>query len=312
MAPTSFSIPRGSWVLVTGANGYIASHVVDTLLGLGFRVRGTIREDKPWLVQFFEEKYGKGKFESVVIPVMEEDDAFDAAMEGVSGVVHLATDVSMNANPHTVIANVKQATTNALVAATKHKSIKRFVLTSSSSAAIIPKPNVKGITIDKSTWNDEAVSAAWNNSAPEGQQGYYVYAASKTEGERAAWKWVAEEKPQFVLNTVLPNANRLTILLEYYVDVGDCARLHVSALLDSSVENERIFAFAREFNWTDVISILRKLRPGRELPDPPENEGRDYTVVVPQKRAEALLKSFFGQSGWTDMEQSLAEGIEDI
>ena len=40
----------------------------------------------------------------------------------------------------------------------------------------------------------------------------HIYAASKVEGERAAWNFVEEEKPQFVLNTVCPNFNMGEIL----------------------------------------------------------------------------------------------------
>jgi NADPH:quinone reductase-like Zn-dependent oxidoreductase len=36
----------GSLVLVTGANGYIAMHVVDQLLKAGYTVRGTVRSVK--------------------------------------------------------------------------------------------------------------------------------------------------------------------------------------------------------------------------------------------------------------------------
>lgn len=32
-----------------------------------------------------------------------------------------------------------------------------------------------------------------------------IYAASKIEGERAAWAWVKENKPHFIFNSVLPN-----------------------------------------------------------------------------------------------------------
>lgn len=55
------------------------------------------------------------------------------------------------------------------------------------------------------TWNDFAVKAAWSKDTPEDQKPFLVYAASKTEGERAAWKWVKEERRGFNLNTVLPN-----------------------------------------------------------------------------------------------------------
>lgn len=99
---------------------------------------------------------------------------------------------------------------------------------------------------------------------------------------------------------------------EYFVDVRDTARLHVAALLDPNVKAERIFAFATDYNWTDVLTILHKLRPDHEFPGNPENEGRDYTEVVPIARAQKLLQDFFGQKGWTTLEDSLAAGIEDI
>ena len=34
-----------------------------------------------------------------------------------------------------------------------------------------------------------------------------VYRASKTEAERQAWKWVDENRPDYVLNTILPCFN---------------------------------------------------------------------------------------------------------
>ena len=102
-------------------------------------------------------------------------------------------------------------------------------------------------------------------------------------------------------------------LTEYYVDVRDDAKLHVIALLDPSVHDERIFAFADQFNWTDVTGILRRLRPNNKMiPDAPENEGRDLSEIKPRARAEGLLKSFYGQDRWTSLEQSLTEGIEGL
>jgi uncharacterized protein YbjT (DUF2867 family) len=89
MAPTEYAIPKGSLVLVTGANGYIGSHVVDQLLALGYRVRGTVRDKKPWLDEYFEKKYGAGKFESVAVPAIEDVGAFSNVAEGASGVVHV-------------------------------------------------------------------------------------------------------------------------------------------------------------------------------------------------------------------------------
>lgn len=57
------------------------------------------------------------------------------------------------------------------------------------------------------TWNDDVVRAAYSNDTPLDKKPYIVYAASKTEGERSAWKWVAENKPGFEFNVVIPNVN---------------------------------------------------------------------------------------------------------
>lgn len=57
------------------------------------------------------------------------------------------------------------------------------------------------------TWNDTAVRMAWDDQTPENEKGVAVYAASKTEGERQAWKWMEEHQPHFQFNTVLPCFN---------------------------------------------------------------------------------------------------------
>jgi nucleoside-diphosphate-sugar epimerase len=96
---------------------------------------------------------------------------------------------------------------------------------------------------------------------------------------------------------------------ENYIDVRDTARLHIAALLDPSIENERIFGFVHEFNWNDAISILRKLRPNnRRIPRAPVDEWRDEATVKPKGRAEEIHKSFWGRS-WIGFEESLKDGI---
>lgn len=56
------------------------------------------------------------------------------------------------------------------------------------------------------------MAAAWDKSTSKEDLPYNVYAASKTEGERALWKFVKENNPPFAVNTVLPAANYGTIL----------------------------------------------------------------------------------------------------
>lgn len=63
------------------------------------------------------------------------------------------------------------------------------------------------LTRELDVWNDSAVAAAWNKDTPAEKKSMAVYSASKTEGERAAWKWVKENQPGFTFNAVLPNLN---------------------------------------------------------------------------------------------------------
>lgn len=88
MAKSSYVLPPGSRILVTGANGYIASHVVDKLLGLGYLVRGTVRAPKPWLNGYFEQKYGTNVFETVFVESFGNKDELEGIMEDVDGVIH--------------------------------------------------------------------------------------------------------------------------------------------------------------------------------------------------------------------------------
>jgi hypothetical protein len=98
--------------------------------------------------------------------------------------------------------------------------------------------------------------------------------------------------------------------IEYYIDVRDCARLHVAALLDTSIKDERIFGFVHEYNWTDIIALLKALRPDNKLiPDPPANEWRDRSLVKSKVRAEQILHFFSGRA-WTGFNASVEAGIE--
>jgi nucleoside-diphosphate-sugar epimerase len=202
-------IEKGSTVLVTGANGFIASHIVDQLLQLDYKVRGTVRTEAKgkWVQDLFDNKYGQGKLELVVVPAMEVKGAFDDAVKGCEGVVHVATNISFSKNPNEVIPDVIAGVTHTLEAADKEPSVKRFVFTSSSTAATNPVPN-KEFTIDQSSYNQVAIDKAWADPPyTEADRAWNVYGASKTQGEQAVWKYVKEKKPHFECNTVLPNAN---------------------------------------------------------------------------------------------------------
>ena len=68
------SVNKGSKVLVSGANGYLAMWVVRTLLERGFSVRGTVRtEDKGESMKEYFKSLGYGdELEVVVVDDIEK------------------------------------------------------------------------------------------------------------------------------------------------------------------------------------------------------------------------------------------------
>jgi nucleoside-diphosphate-sugar epimerase len=317
--------------------------VVEQLLIAGYKVRGTVRslERAKWMQSLLDAKYGSGKFSLCEVKDMAAPHAFDESVKGASGFIHVATPVMVSFDPNEGVPIVINGTLNALKAAASQPSIKRVVLTSSSTAAASPQPNVEFV-MDPSTWNETAIKAAWAPPPYEGlQRRLDVYSASKTEAEQAAWKFMKEEKPAFVLNTILPNANMGNILSvkdqgypstagwvraawdgfkghedlvfnppQYYINVQDNARVHVVALIYEDVSNERLFTFAHPYTWNDILHIFRKLYPERTFQPDYNNLGKDMSKVA-NERAEELLKRF-GLTGWTSLEDSVKAIVEHV
>lgn len=93
-----------------------------------------------------------------------------------------------------------------------------------------------------------------------------------------------------------------------YLSMSNIARLHLIGLLDESAQSDRLIGLATAYNWTDVLAVLHKLCPDVQLPEPPPNEARNLTEVLPSKRAGEFSRSFFGWD-WDTMEDSVADGI---
>ncbi|KAK4548843.1 hypothetical protein LTR36_008616 [Oleoguttula mirabilis] len=340
-AAADLAIPIHSLVLVTGTSGFLGSHIADQLLLAGYRVRGTTRDlsRSSWVAKLFHERYGKDAFELRVVPEMAAEGAFDRVIEGCDAVVHVAATTTYAADPNTVIRPTVNGLQNVLSAASRTPSIRRFVLTSSSTAARQPAPN-KEFHVDSSSWNDAIIEKAWAPPPYEASRSRVVYGASKVEEEHALWTFVDQHHPNFVVNAVLPNFNIGEILSpsppkssssgwvrglyegdkadteymrsftpQYMVDVKDTARLHVAALMFEDVRGERLFAFAEPFNYKKLISCMSKVAPnGRhELPDGIEDAAEDVSTVANGRSVELLRR--LGRQGWTPMEQSVEENV---
>ena len=254
-------------------------------------------------------------------------------MIGVSGVAHVASILTFDPDPNEVIPQTIAGAVNAAESAAKQPSIKRFVFTSSSTAITTPRPNEK-FEVDVKDWNTSAIEKAWEAPPYTQERMWSVYGASKTQAEQAIWKFAKDKKPGFVVNTVLPNTNTGEILSDkqpastgafvrsiyqgdfdkvkdlppqWMIDVKDTARLHVSALIDPDVENERILAFAEPFNWNDIFAHLRRLYPDRTFPQDIPNAPRDLSTLDNTRGAE-LLKAH-GRDGFTSLEESIKDNL---
>ncbi|WKT42200.1 hypothetical protein QSH57_007036 [Fusarium oxysporum f. sp. vasinfectum] len=208
-----------------------------------------------WIQDLFVKQYGQDKFTLFPVIDLTLPDAFEEAIKGVAAVVHVASPLDWGTS------------TDSLIIAAP--SVQRFIFTSSSVAAVLPRPEVEGIVVTEDTWNDEAVMAAHDSPSPA--QWYVAYAASKTEAERAVWGFFHKDQSRrsdLVVNTVLPSTNfgksidpvnqghpstssfiqslwngtdleRLkNIPPQYFVDVQDTAKLHVAGTIFSDVQGE--------------------------------------------------------------------------
>jgi nucleoside-diphosphate-sugar epimerase len=216
---TTTALPSGSLILVTGASGFIGSHIADQLLKAGYRVRGTTRDPAKgsWLTDLFHHKYQNNAFSFSQVEDITKRGAFDTAVQDVQGIIHSASDTSLSPDAKSVTNTVVNGTLNALESASKAPSVKRFVYTSSAHAAYMS--GVHGTprhTITTSSWNEPTASYIQGlltsdpshttpNPYPGVPDGYMVYAASKVHAEQAVWRFVKDKHPTFVVNTALPS-----------------------------------------------------------------------------------------------------------
>lgn len=120
----------------------------------------------------------------------------------MSGIAHVATDVTFSPDPFLVINATVNAIHSILDAASRSSTVKRFVYTASSSAlapfiASLPRK------LDASSFNEECVKKAWAPPPYNADRTLDVYAASKMLAEQAVFTYAKEKQPHFVVNSVV-------------------------------------------------------------------------------------------------------------
>lgn len=212
MSPVPSSPHR---ILLTGANGYIATHILSQLLASPSRhsIRAVVRSQSK--VDALKALFPNTSLDFAVVPDMTVYHAFDAALKPDNGafdiVMHTASPFLFSAakNAQDFLGPAIKGTIEILEAIeriAKH-SVKRVIVTSSHAAVggfgLIDEKN-KIYTEDD--WNPMTLTMA-EEAFDKGNKGP-AYLVSKTLAERAAWDFHAklqkEGHPTWDLITLCP------------------------------------------------------------------------------------------------------------
>ncbi|MBH07639.1 MAG: diaminohydroxyphosphoribosylaminopyrimidine deaminase [Flavobacteriales bacterium] len=199
-------------VLVTGANGYLASWIVKKLLIEGHNVHATVRdihnkEKINHLLEYGKKYKGNIKFFSADLI---EKNSFDEAMRNCSIIFHTASPFKLEIKDSIkeLINPALDGTKNVFSSADKVDSIKKIVLTSSVAAMYTDASECKNLI------NNEITELVWNKTA---SVNYQPYSYSKTLAEKEAWRLYKKQRkwelvvinPSLVLGP-FPNATQNT------------------------------------------------------------------------------------------------------
>ncbi|MBE3047937.1 NAD-dependent epimerase/dehydratase family protein, partial [Candidatus Bathyarchaeota archaeon] len=173
-------------------------------------------------------------------------------LTGATGFIHVANDMTGSRDPAVAIPRAVHGALNALKASAREPGMRRFVYTSSTTAATMPKPGVK-FTIHADTYNDEAAEEAWKPNADR----HVVYAASKTAAERAVFEWVEENKPPFVVNAGNGYRTELGVLLSPANDFAVLPNCNIGPLISAANQGYPTTARFVKGLWDGDYEALR-------------------------------------------------------
>src|SRR5687767_6909574 len=311
-------------VLVTGANGYLALHVISQLLEKGYYVCGTVRSERAerTVRDTFPAFFGS-KLRTAHVRDLTEPHAFKELFSTeIFGVIHVASPApsAVEDNIRDMLDPASKSATGILDACELYagSSLQRVIHMSSLAACLDtskdPRP---GYTYTESDWNPTPLE-----EAPVIKDPVALYIASKALSERAVWSWMRDHNPSFDLTCLNPatvlgphleqvssldqiqsTAKRLWQLVDATeihdldfpgcVDVRDTAVMLVAALEVPEASGQR-FILSHHFDWQTAADEARKLEAARErVPEgrPGTGKGRalqDWYQVGGRKAADIL------------------------
>jgi dihydroflavonol-4-reductase len=298
-------------VLVTGATGFIAAHTIAELLARGYEVRGTVRSRAKALKEAALARIPGAERLELVEADLREPASFEKPAQGCAAVLHMASPYALDVkDPQRDLVDPAVKGTEAVLAAAAKAGANRVVLTS-SFAAITDEPPA-----------DHALSEAdWNDKSSLTRNPYY---ASKTQAERAAWRFLETAKPGFDLVVINPflvigpsytkalnESNKIFVdmtkgvypgvlaLSWGFVDVRDVARAHVLAL-ETPAAKGRYLCAGDILSMRETIAALREVLPQAKLPSLPLDNFAGTALVKLASRMQppgvgSYLRSHIGR-----------------
>lgn len=325
-------------VLLTGGNGFLGSHILAELLQSGYSVRCVVRSSAiADRVRCNFPQY-KSRLDFAVVSNVVEPGSYDAAVKSdlpFDYVIHSASPFWFrgNSSQKDFLVPAVKSTENLLAAIGKHAAqVKRFVMTSSCAAVIdfgrnLVQEGVKTYTADD--WNPITYP-----DAEVGDLGT-AYQASKKFSEQIMCEFAKQNKQDLNMEftTLCPpniygpvkfpesitsldelnesnygiytdfinNSDRATLpadVVPWYIDVRDLASIHVRALKEPKVANQRILVPAGMASSQEIAHILRKNFPELELRTPKGSSPGDSTVTpggfkISQDKLNEILPTSF-------------------
>lgn len=268
-------------ILVTGATGFIAAHIVQQLLQRGDRVRGTVRSlANADALAPLRRLDGATERLELVEADLTTPGAFDTAVLDCDVVMHTASPYVLTVKDaqRDLVDPAVEGTRSVLRACLRAPSVRRVILTSSMAAITDEPPSDRDLT-----------EADWNTRSTLTRNPYYL---SKTLAEKAAWDFMAEETPHFTLVAINPfmvigpsltpglnTSNQLFADLvsgKYpglmnlawgFTDVRDVADAHIRAM-DRESATGRYLCAGDVMTMKDLVTLLRTSGwgDGRKLP----------------------------------------------
>lgn len=191
-------------VLVTGAKGFLAAHVIEQLIAQDYRVLGTVRtRDKG---EFYVRRYGAARFAYHVVRDCDVLRSFQAVFlahgQHIRYVVHTASPAFYNGqDPERDVMQPAVAAVLGVLRAAKEfgaPDVLRKVVITSSVACVLQQPprlDDAAMVYDETMWNPISLEEASGSM----QSAYF---AARVFAEKAVWKFVRSEAPPFAVTTV--------------------------------------------------------------------------------------------------------------